>query len=96
MGDMNIEERHAEYAKVLESFYDSRDVAKRNLSGEQDTYNDYGRKYADGDYIFTGKGDGQSVLWYKVISEKRFGDYSIAANEWVSDHYGVCIQTKIS
>ncbi len=96
MGDMNIEEHHTQYATMLETYYDARDIAKENLSGEQDTYNAYGGQKADGDYIFTGKGDNQEILWFKVINEKRFGDYSIADNEWVSDHYGVCVQTRIS
>lgn len=96
MGDMNIEEKHAQYATMLEAFNDSRDIAKVNLSKEQDTYNAYGEKEADGDYIFTGKSGNQEILWFKVINEKRFGDYSIAENEWVSDHYGVCVQTRIS
>ena len=96
MGDMNIEETHSQYATMLETYYDSRDIAKENLSGNDYTYNAFGnQKEADGDYIFTGKGDGQEVLWYKIINEKRFGDYSIDANEWVSDHYGVCIQTRV-
>ncbi|MBO5416890.1 MAG: hypothetical protein J6A83_09720 [Clostridia bacterium] len=96
MGDMNIEEKHTQYATVLETFNDSRDTAKKNLSGEQDTYNAYGDKEADGDYIFTGKGDKQEILWFKVINEKRFGDYSFGENEWVSDHYGVCVRTRVS
>ena len=92
MGDMNIEEKHTQYATMLETFDDARDIARENLSREQDTYNAYG---GNGDYIFTGKKMNQEILWFKVINEKKFGKYSIAANEWVSDHYGVCVQTRV-
>lgn len=96
MGDMNIEETHTQYSTLLKTFYDSRDIAKKNLSGEQNTYNAFGQRESDADYIFTGKGDNQEVLWYKIINEKRFGDYSFGAKEWVSDHYGVYVQTRVS
>ena len=96
LGDMNVEEKHTQYATLLETYYDARDIAKENLSGEQDTYNAYGSYTADGDYIFTGKGDNQEILWFKVINEKKFGNYSISDDEWVSDHYGVFVQTRIS
>ncbi len=96
LGDMNVEEKHTQYATLLETYSDARDIAKYNVSGEDDTYNAYGSYTADGDYILTGKGDNQEILWFKVINEKKFGSYSIADDEWISDHYGVFVQTRIS
>lgn len=75
LGDMNVEEKHTQYGTLLETYYDARDIAKDNLSGEDDTYNAYGSYTADGDYILTGKGDNQEILWFKVINEKLIRFY---------------------
>lgn len=95
MGDMNFIRDNAMYGTVTAELYDAKNSAAVNLSGDTKTYNGFLKKSSDGDYIFTGKSKNQETYWFKVLNERRFGDYELPEGGVVSDHYGICIRTQV-
>ncbi len=90
-GDFNLSRSSYSYKLLTENHNDCHNIARLNLSKDVHTYNAWGERTAEGDYIFS---DAAEILLYKVITEKKFGKYEF--DGYVSDHYGVYIKTRIA
>lgn len=93
-GDFNFQTHYYNYKKATELFHSCHDIARSNLSEGVPTYNDWGSRSATGDYIFANKETSHEILLYRVINERRFGDFTF--DEFISDHYAVFIKTRIA
>lgn len=89
-GDMNAEMGSGCY-KLLTSFFDDvRGTAGTNLSGDNGTFQGMSTSYsAIIDYHFAKKDAGVKSFYFKVIDERKFGDYTFNTGCFTSDHYAL-------
>lgn len=88
-GDMNMEAGSGCY-KLLTSFFDNvRETAGFNLSGDNVTFNNFGRGGAIIDFHFVSKDSDVQSYYFKVVDERKFGDYVFNSGCFTSDHYAL-------
>lgn len=93
-GDFNFQLTFDTYEKTNELFHSCHDIAKINISKDVPTFNAWGDRTATGDYIFANKDSEHEVILYRVINERRFGDFTF--DEFISDHYAVYVKIRIT
>ncbi len=88
-GDMNMTKDSGCY-KLLTSFFDNvRETAGLNLSSNNVTFNNFGSGGAIIDFHFVSKDADVQSYYFKVVDDRKFGDYVFSAGCYTSDHYAL-------